>query len=54
MMIFKKEKCLLTEKIYAQLDCEGIDSKTQSPGELKTMSCPSFKAVPLSYLEKFN
>ena len=38
-MSFKKEKCLLTERKYVQLDCEGIGSETQSPAELKVMSC---------------
>ena len=32
-MSFKKEKYLLTERKYALLDCEGIDSKTQTQEE---------------------
>jgi len=39
MMSLKKEKCLLTERRYAQLDCEDIDNKTRRRTELKAMSC---------------
>jgi len=35
----KKEKFLLIERRYEQLDCEGIDSKIQLPVELKEMNC---------------
>ena len=38
-MSFKKEKYLLTERKYALLDCEGIDSKTQTQEEQEAMSC---------------
>jgi len=39
LISFRKGKCLLIERRYVWLDCEGIDSKTQIPAELKERNC---------------